>query len=57
MSKIEELETQIKKWKAVLLQAFIVGENGSYRNAKQEIEKLELKIMKLKARDEKWFLN
>lgn len=53
MSKIEELETQIKKWKAVLLQAFIVGENGSYRNAKQEIEKLELKIMKLKARDEK----
>lgn len=48
MSKVEELETQIKKWKAVLLQAFIVGEAESIKNAKNEITALKNEITALK---------
>lgn len=52
MSKVEELETQIKKWKAVLLQAFIVGEDKSMENAKAEIAALKEEIAELEKESE-----
>lgn len=52
MSKVEELETQIKKWKAVLLQAFIVGEGESIKNAKEEIAALKEEIAELEKESE-----
>lgn len=52
MSKVEELETQIKKWKAVLLQAFIVGEAESIKNAKNEITALKEEIAELEKESE-----
>lgn len=52
MSKVEELETQIKKWKAVLLQAFIVGEDESMENAKAEIAALKEEIAELEKESE-----
>lgn len=52
MSKIEELEHKVEMFRAIMLQAFIVGDNESYKNAENDIKELKEQIAELEKESE-----
>ena len=52
MSKIEELEHKVEMFRAIMLQAFIVGDNESYQNAENDIKELNEQIAELEKESE-----